>query len=290
MIKTTLVAALMVALSVAVLAAASPETTDAPAALPVIEGRQVRTYEGFTRPSRQTAVASRVAGLVDKVTVAEGQTVRAGEPLVQLDSTAERLEVEMSRMAVEESKDLQAAELVAKQAASELQRAEALLTKNAITENELEQRQLALKVAQLRVEAARSNSRMAAMRLQRDEALLQQRTITAPNDGIVVKVLKQRGEAVERLETVVELVQLDPLEIVLNMPAATRPLYKVGQAAQVLLEGSDLPQKGTVTLVDATIDFASGTYRLKIQVPNGGGTLTSGVRARVSLAPAAAEE
>ena len=157
-----------------------------------------RIYEGFTRPSCQTAVASRVAGLVEQVLVVEGESVKCDQPLLQLDATAERLEVELSRMTAEDTKELEAAKLVASQSASELQRAQALLARSAITENELEQRQLALKVAELRVKAAESACEMARLRHQRDMALLQQRTITAPGDGIVLRVLKQKGEEIGR--------------------------------------------------------------------------------------------
>lgn len=256
---------------------------------PAERQEEVRVYESFTRPSRQTSVASRVAGLVDRVMVAEGDLVRVDQPLVQLDSTAERLELELSRLAANDTKELEAAELVARQSEAELKRAEKLLAGNAITESELEQRQLAVKVAHLRVEAARAAHEKAELRYRRDLALLQQRTIVAPADGVVLRVLKQKGEALERLETVVEIVQLDPLEIVLNLPADTRPLYRLGQPATVIVQADNTRRiTAKVTAIDPTIDFASGTYRLKVQLPNPKGDIASGVRASIELPAAAA--
>lgn len=240
-------------------------------------------FEGFTRPSLEVTIGSRVDGLVAEVLVAEGQTVRKGQVLVRLDTTIEKLEVELSRLQAESDRNLEAMQLVEKQKLTHLDRAKVLLGKGGITGVEFEQIQLQVKVAALNVEVARTRQQVARLQYERDLARLAQREIKAPADGVVTRIHKDPGEAVERLEKVAELVQLDPLEIVLNLPAATRGRHKAGGTARVRVTGEDAPHEATVTMVDPVVDFASGSYRVKLRLPNPGGKLQAGLRVTVDL-------
>jgi len=241
-------------------------------------------YEGFTRPSLEVTVGSRVDGLVAEVLVEEGQAVKAGHVLVRLDTTIEKIDVELSRIRAEGSKQVQAMDLIERQKTAELARCKILLDKGSVTGVEYEQMQLALEVARLNVEIAKAEQRAAVLRYQRDLARLAERDIKAPVDGVVTRLWKDPGEAVERLEKVAELVQLDPLEVVLNLPVATRGRYAAGRKARVRVAGTEAWQQATVKMVDPVVDFASGTYRLKVRLPNPGGKLQAGLRVTVDLA------
>jgi len=246
-------------------------------------GPTAGTYDGFTRPSLEVTVGSRVDGLVAEVLVEEGQTVRKGQVLVRLDATIEKIEVELSRIRAEGRKQVEAMELIEKQKAAELTRGKILLDKGGVTGQEYEQMQLALEVARLNVEVGKAEQRAAVLRYQRDLARLAEREIKAPVDGVVTHLFKDPGEAVERLEKVAEVVQLDPLEIVLNLRVATRGKYAAGQKARVRVAGADAWHPATVKMVDPVVDFASGTYRLKVRLPNPGGKLQAGLRVTVDL-------
>jgi len=240
-------------------------------------------YSGFTQPSLQITVGSRAEGLVAEVLVEEGQAVGKGQVILRLDSTVERLEVELSRLQAESSKTLEAAQLVEKQKAAEVSRARTLLEKGGITGTEYEQRELELKVARINIEIAQANLKALKLQYKRDLARLAQREIKAPADGIVTRIHKDPGEAVERLEKVAELVQLDPLEIVLNLPVATRGTYAAGGKARVQIAGQDRWHETVVKSVNPVVDFASNTYRLKLRLPNPDGKIQSGLRVTVDL-------
>jgi len=243
------------------------------------------SYRSFTRPSLEITVASRTEGLVEEVLVKEGQAVVKGQVLVRLDSTVEKLELELSRLRAETDKALEAAHLVQKQKVVEVERARTLLDKGGITGTELEQRELELKIAVINVQIAEANMKAVALQYQRDQARLAQREIVAPADGVVTRLHKDVGEAVERLEKVAELVQLDPLDVVLNLPMDTRGRYAAGHKATVRLADSAEAHEGTVTSIDPVGDFASNTYRLTVRLANPGGRLQAGCRATVDLSP-----
>jgi RND family efflux transporter MFP subunit len=243
------------------------------------------SYRSFTRPSLEITVASRTEGLVEEILVKEGQAVVKGQVLMRLDSTVEKLELELSRLRAETDKALEAAQLVQKQKAVEVERARTLHDKGGITGTELEQRELELKIAVINVQIAEANMKAVALQYQRDQARLAQREIVAPADGVVTRLHKDVGEAVERLEKVAELVQLDPLDVVLNLPMDTRGRYAEGHKATVRLADSAEAHEGTVTSIDPVGDFASNTYRLTVRLANPGGRLQAGCRATVDLSP-----
>lgn len=242
------------------------------------------SYRGFTRPSLEITVASRAEGLVEEVLVEEGQKVTKGQVLLRLDSAVEKLELELSKLRAETDKALEAARLVEKQKAVEVERARTLIEKGSITGTEFEQRELELKIARINVQIAEANMKAVALQYQKDQARLTQREIVAPADGVVTRLHKDVGESVERLEKVAELVQLDPLEIVLNLPVDTRGRYAEGRKARVHVGDDATVHEAMVKSVDPVVDFASGTYRMKIRLANPGGKLQAGRRVTVDLA------
>jgi RND family efflux transporter MFP subunit len=268
---------------VALLAAGYLTAQQPPAATPV--AALPNTFEGFTRPSLEVTVGSRVEGIVAEVLVKEGQTVKKGDVLVRLDDSIEKLEVALSRLQAEADQNLEGVRLIAKQKETELERGKNLKDKGTLTGVEYEQLELQLKVAQLNVAIAESKQQAAKLQLEKDMMRLAQREIRSPTDGVVTRLYKDPGEAVERLEKVAEVVQLSPLEIVLNVPVATRGRYKTDQPARVRLADAADWHAATVTMVDPMVDFASNTYRVKVRLPNGDGKLQAGLRVTVDLGP-----
>ena len=242
-------------------------------------------FEGFTRPSLEVTVGTRVEGIVAEVRVREGQVVKQGDVLLKLDDTIERIEVELSRLQAESDKSVEGARLIAEQKEAELARGKTLKEKGTLTGVEYEQMELQVKVARLNVAIAESKLQAARLQLQKDLVRLAQREIRSPVDGVVTRLYKDAGEATERLEKMAEVVQLSPLEIVLNVPVATRGRYQADQPARVRLAEAAEWHPATVTTVDPVVDFASNTYRVKVRLPNEGGKLQAGLRVTVDLGP-----
>lgn len=241
------------------------------------------TFEGFTRPSLEVTVGTRVEGIVAEVRVQEGQAVKKGDVLVRLDDTIEKIEVELSRLQAESDQSVEGAKLIAEQKEAELARGKTLKEKGTLTGVEYEQMELQVKVARLNVAIAESKQQAAKLQLQKDLVRLAQREIRSPVDGVVTRIYKDPGEAAERLEKVAEVVQLAPLEIVLNVPVATRGRYQADRPARVRLADAAEWHAATVTAVDPVVDFASNTYRVKVRLPNEGGKLQAGLRVTVDL-------
>ena len=83
-------------------------------------------------------------------------------------------------------------------------------------------------------------------------------------------------------DPIMKLMAVDPLNVELVLPVAQYGRIKLGQHAQVAPEepvgGS---YKATVEVVDPTVDAASGTFGVRLKLPNPGTRIPAGVKCRV---------
>ena len=138
--------------------------------------------QGIVEPAdREVKVGSRVPGLVKKIRINEGDRVTMGQPLLELDSDAERASAAAARA------DVQAAS--ARLAISSLtaRRAEELERDGAISRDERDR-----SVSQANID--RANVDQAKSRLSEAQARLAQLSIKAPSVGTILKLSVREGE------------------------------------------------------------------------------------------------
>jgi membrane fusion protein (multidrug efflux system) len=99
--------------------------------------------------------------------------------------------------------------------------------------------------------------------------------------GNCKKVLK--GEYIEQ-EFILKLAQIDPLNVEVILPVTFFPSIKVGMDAMVVPEaplGGQYVAK--IKIVDSVIDAASGTFGVRLELPNPGNRLPAGLKCKVIL-------
>ena len=131
--------------------------------------------------------------------------------------------------------------------------------------------------------AARESRQLAELEVKRAEELLAQRSIYSPVTGVVVAVLLRPGELTSsnQKDPIVKVMEVDPLNVELVLPLSQFGKIKVGQRARVMPEQ---PVGGVysaaVEVVDSTLDAASGTFGVRLKLPNPGGRIPAGVKCR----------
>ncbi|HVY64242.1 MAG TPA: efflux RND transporter periplasmic adaptor subunit [Gammaproteobacteria bacterium] len=111
-----------------------------------------------------------------------------------------------------------------------------------------------------------AEQRLDAARVQ--QALLK---VQAPLAGTVVRVDVKPGEAVDLTTVMASVVDLDRLVVGASVPAAEVRAMKVGQAAEVLVEGGTAPVGGTVEFISPEVDPRTGTAQVRVKLPGGSG-------------------
>lgn len=240
---------------------------------------EVLTFDGLTRPSRKVKLALRVSGVIATRPIEEGQQIKSGQLIAELDSELEKAALEVSRLKAESDHEIRAAEVNEKLKAYELKRMRELTSKNAASEHELQEAQFAAELTKVQTEAAHFQQKLRVQEFRRDEVALAQRRVVAPFDGFVWKTLKEAHEAADALEPIAEVVKVDPLWVDLNVPAEHFGRIILGHTAGVTVVGRSRP--GKVIAVDPLVDAGSATFRVKLEVANGDGAMVAGVPAAV---------
>ena len=214
---------------------------------------------GLIIPLHEVKVGTPVEGLVREVLVDEGDSVESGQIVVRLTDDLEKL-------------DLERAEKVLEKAKFDHEAAQKLLKENIGT----------------REEALRKSIEHDLARIQRDAARvrLEQKTLRAPLQGVVVNRGKEPGEAVQLHEVLLEIVHIRQVEAQFYLEPAQALNVKKGEKRK--LRVPSLPDSeeiiGEVVFLDPRMDAESGLYRVKLRVDNADLRLKAGMRVEADLA------
>jgi multidrug efflux pump subunit AcrA (membrane-fusion protein) len=108
------------------------------------------------------------------------------------------------------------------------------------------------------------------------------RTIRSPIDGLVVQRLIKPGEfATTNLkEPILKLAEVDPLYVEVVLPASMLGKVKRGERAEIRPEMPEIKASARVIVVDRMIDAASGTFGVRLELPNPGNQIPAGAKCR----------
>ena len=208
----------------------------------------------LVEPSLEVNVGFPVDGVLESVHADRGDVVAPGQVLARMSAGVELAAVELQTTKAEfgarkrsRNEDLQRKSLISQQELDEL------TTEQKVSELELRERQEQLKL----------------------------RAVLSPIHGVVVDRFRNRGDIVKQ-EKIFRLVQLDPLFIETVVPAARFGKIGIGQAYSVGLQLGGRPTARVVS-VDRVIDAASGTFRVRLAIPNPNNQIPPGQRCRVSF-------
>jgi multidrug efflux pump subunit AcrA (membrane-fusion protein) len=127
------------------------------------------------------------------------------------------------------------------------------------------------------------NRRIAELEWQRATASLNLHRIYSPLTGVVVDRLLSPGE-LARQAPILKLAQIDPLRIEVFAPLTWLGKVKIGMKAEVQPEGSlQKVYPAKVTVVNPVVDSASGTFGVRLEMPNPNNALPAGLGCTVDF-------
>ncbi|HZD19622.1 MAG TPA: efflux RND transporter periplasmic adaptor subunit [Burkholderiales bacterium] len=242
----------------------------APPALPVsvieVAPREVPVvFEavGRTEGSREVQVRARVAGIVEKQLYTEGDSVKAGAVLFQIERAPFEIELAQARGAL--------AQEIAKEslAAQDYERLKGLADRRAISQKEADQAASGLEQERAAVQVARA-------RLRQAELNLSYTTVTAPIGGMTGRAQQSIGSLVSPNNDTALLTTLtrgNPLWVRFSLaePEYARVRSGEGKEAQVALEladGTRYSEPAKLNFSGSTVDANTGTVQMRAEVPN----------------------
>jgi multidrug efflux system membrane fusion protein len=224
---------------------------------------------GTVEPLQTVAVQGQVGGILRRVAFKEGDEVKQGQMLFELDARPYRAALDQAQALLARDR-AQAAN-----AAQEAKRYESLVEKQYVTTQQYDQ---------ARTTAAAAEATLAGSQASVDQARLnlQYATIRAPISGRTGSLLIREGNLVRSnsSEPLVVINRLRPILVRFAVPATNLPLIQehLGKAVVVRAEpsGGGDPSEGTLSFVDNAVDSSTGTILLKGRFPNDDGSLWPG--------------
>jgi membrane fusion protein, multidrug efflux system len=215
------------------------------------------TALGSLRSDESVIVRAEQSGRITALNFKEGQPVRAGQMLVQLDDSVARAELEQARANQKLGK-------------AKFDRAVELKERNFVSGQAKDEAENVMRVADATVSLA--------------EAKLTKLTIKAPFSGTVGLRTASLGDYVKDGQDIVNLEKTDSIKVDFKVPELFQSKIKVGQALSVALDAlPGQPFTGRVYAVNPQLDTAGRAVVLRAQMDNKSGALKPGMFARVRL-------
>jgi RND family efflux transporter MFP subunit len=226
-------------------------------------------------PNEDVKVSALVAGRVNSVTVAEGDTVRQGQAIAELDRQPLLDQRRQAAAAVEQAR------AQVENARANLQRNQQLFERGIASGKEVED-------AKAQMAAAQSALEQANAALNTAERNVERASVRSPIAGQVVKRMVSVGEQVDgtAAQPIAEIANTDRVELAANVPSEHLRRIKTGQIATVATDASGAqPFTGSVLAIAPAVDTATNAGLVRIRVTNAGRALKVGMfaEARVEL-------
>lgn len=212
---------------------------------------------GTLQASQSVIVQPEIAGKITKVGFREGDRVKAGTVLIELDRSILSAEAEQAKTTLE-------------LAEANFNRAEALAKQGTGTLRSRDESVAAFHNARASVELAR--------------ARLQKASIIAPFDGVIGLSDVTVGRFLSPGDRIVNLEAIDPLKVDFRVPELFLGALRVGQPVAITVDAfPDRQFNGEVYAIDPLVDVEGRAVRLRARVSNADGVLRPGLFARVQL-------
>jgi RND family efflux transporter MFP subunit len=222
------------------------------------------------------AIGVRVAGRIERYFTDEGQSVKAGDPLVAIDDRDYRARLDKA----EASLATERANLVLH--ASELRRNERLAKTGVIAAQELEQKQNQVAVDEARI--AELEAEVALAKVELDYTVLR-----APRDGVILAKLKEVGEIAvpggfAGSGDLIRMANLDDMRAEVDVNESDLTRVHMGQAAEVIPDAyPDASYAAAVVKLYPQVNRQKGTLKVEVQVTNADARLLPDMSVRVNF-------
>lgn len=217
--------------------------------------KRVLAINGRVMPAEQVEISSTVNGRIQSVSVAEGELVTEGTPLLIIDDAQQRAAVEQARS------QLNGAEAQRDKAQQDLDRAEAL--RDSVSQKALDDARLAVGTAQKDVD------RLSSL-LDQAQDLLAEYTVRAPFDGTILSRGADPGQVVSGSTALFLIANLTSLYGEASVDELYASEVRRGLPVTARPAGHFQLIDGEVTYVSPRVDTSTGGRLVRVALPGAG--------------------
>jgi membrane fusion protein, multidrug efflux system len=230
------------------------------------------SFTAQTESSRQVNIVARVSGFLDRIAYQEGELVKSGQLMFELDAKPFQAQLEAARGALQS----QQARFATAQA--NLARVKPLAEQNALSQSDLDRAQGEYDAAKAAVYSAEAGVKTA-------ELNLGYVTIRSPLNGVAGRALQRQGAFVNSTADSANLTYvaaIDPIWVTFSISQnqAARwadeqkrglvraPKSQAYEVDLVLPDGTAFPQRGRISFADPSFSADTGSFQVRAVLPN----------------------
>lgn len=240
-------------------------------------------FDGLIEPHLVVEVGSEVPGVIESVKFERGDMVEAGQVLATLRSGVEQVNLELARTRAKMESDIKAKKAALELAKRNSKRFKDLYDVKALAFQEWDEAKTQHIMAENELAQAIDQKRLHELEYRQAAEILKRKTILSPVSGVVMERYLSKGEYVED-KPIFKIAEIDPLNVEVVIQVSHLGFVKVG------MKGIVKPEKpvndeyeATVTIVDKVVDAASGTFGVRLEIPNFKYNITPGLKCKVLL-------
>jgi len=224
---------------------------------PAVRGAEIKSVNGITEPFMDVTLGASVAGIIHTELFKEGDTVKKGDVILELDKRLEEIEVERRQAVMNQNK-------------MEFESTRALTQ----TTKSVSKEEFAKKEAEYNIAVAEHGVALEQ---------LAHRQIVAPFSGVITDVLLRPGAACAPYEPLVRVVDTSRCYFIGQVEGRNASSLKLEQEVKVQVDGTATPVKAKICFISPVVDPASGLAKIKALFDNADGKIRPGRAAKMSV-------
>jgi RND family efflux transporter MFP subunit len=237
----------------------------------------VERLVGQTEPAARIEVPAVTRGRIAEINVKEGQPIKKGDIIAQLDSGIQTKTVKLAELKAKSVTDINWARKASLFAQNELDKYK---SSPAVSPADLAGKQIAFDQAEAYVKKAVEAQLIEEITWEREKIILDQMTIKSPLDGYIHRLPKQAGEAIDENQPVAVVVQTSKVTASFFLNEALFGKVKAGDKAQIEMATTPpLAREATIVAVDPFVDPAGHLFRVKMELDNADNKIPVGIAA-----------
>ncbi len=287
------------AMAIAVGANGADEKAKPAAAASIGPKSAIEVQSVALRLLEEAEVPAQEAGVITSVAVREGQRVKQGELLTQIDDQVARLAADASKAKYDIARAKATNNVRIRYAQKATDVAEAELRRStesvehfakSVSQSQLDVEQLTVQKNRLEAEQATHEQEIAMLEMKQQESELNaartqiaRRRVVAPFDGVIVQIYARKGEWAEPGQKALRIVNVDRLKAEGFIRAEDATEHVVGRAIRLAAEpgGEQNTFAGKIVFVSPEVDPITGQVRIWAEIDNRDGKLRPGQPARM---------
>ncbi len=250
------------------------------------------TATGTVIPQTVARVGTKRFGRVAKVRISEGQAVRVGEVLFELDPTDERMALGSATARINSARARAAAAWARlSETRIQLEREQQLVEGGAVARASIDDLAARLVALESEAKASEAEIKVALAEAGSLDQVLRQNVILAPINGTAVTRPAQIGDVVGPEMPLVELADFESLLVEVDVPESKLSRIRDGGPCEVVLDSDpERRLRGAVATISPRLDRAKATATVKVRITDQAPRIWPNMAARVSMLNAPLDE